>query len=147
MLPNVSKFCKNKSAHFQLATSFCKLLAIFRKNCVWRAVQRSVVYRSRRELSNAYLLAKIGFDTAENELCKVCRCRASSTIRSGPRRPGAPPPRLRLRRLGAPLRRPRRPLSTQAVIFRELFILFDFVLQFQIQVSQSFLRTYLSKRC
>ena len=28
--------------------------------------------RSRRELSNAYLLAKIGFDTAENEPCKVC---------------------------------------------------------------------------
>ena len=29
--------------------------------------------RSRRELSNACLLAKIGFDTAENEPCKVCR--------------------------------------------------------------------------
>ena len=29
--------------------------------------------RSRRELSNAYLLAKVGFDTAENEPCKVCR--------------------------------------------------------------------------
>ena len=29
-------------------------------------VQRSVLTRSRRELSNAYLLAKIGFDTAEN---------------------------------------------------------------------------------
>ena len=28
--------------------------------------------RSRRELSNAYLLAKIGFDTAENEPCQVC---------------------------------------------------------------------------
>ena len=28
--------------------------------------------RSRRELSNAYLLAKFGFDTAENEPCKVC---------------------------------------------------------------------------
>ena len=27
---------------------------------------------SRRELSNEYLLAKIGFDTAENEPCKVC---------------------------------------------------------------------------
>ena len=25
-----------------------------------------------RELSNAYLLAKFGFDTAENEPCKVC---------------------------------------------------------------------------
>ena len=28
--------------------------------------------RSRRELSNAYLLAKVGFDTAENEPRKVC---------------------------------------------------------------------------
>ena len=28
--------------------------------------------RSRQKLSNAYLLAKFGFDTAENEPCKVC---------------------------------------------------------------------------
>ena len=28
--------------------------------------------RSRRELSNEYLLAKFGFDTAENEPCKAC---------------------------------------------------------------------------
>ena len=28
--------------------------------------------RSRRELSNAYLLAKVGFDTAENEPFQVC---------------------------------------------------------------------------
>ena len=28
--------------------------------------------RSRRELSNAYLLAKFGFDTAENGPCQVC---------------------------------------------------------------------------
>ena len=27
-------------------------------------------YRSRREVSNDYLLAKFGFETAENELCK-----------------------------------------------------------------------------
>ena len=37
-----------------------------------RTVQKSAVCRSRRELSNAYLLAKIGVDTAENEPCKVC---------------------------------------------------------------------------
>ena len=37
-----------------------------------KAVQRSALCRSRRELSNDYLLAKFGFDTAENELCKVC---------------------------------------------------------------------------
>ena len=37
-----------------------------------RTVQRSALCRSRRELSNEYLLAKFGFDTAENEPCKVC---------------------------------------------------------------------------
>ena len=37
-----------------------------------RTVQRSELCRSRRELSNEYLLAKFGFDTAENEHCKVC---------------------------------------------------------------------------
>ena len=42
------------------------------KNQDWRAVQRRVLFRSRRELSNEYLLAKFGFDTAENEPCKVC---------------------------------------------------------------------------
>ena len=34
---------------------------------------RSALCRSRRELSNAYLLAKFGLDTAENEPSKVCR--------------------------------------------------------------------------
>ena len=32
-----------------------------------QTVQRSALCRSRRELSNADLLAKFGFDTAENE--------------------------------------------------------------------------------
>ena len=32
-----------------------------------KAVERSALCRSRRELSNEYLLAKFGFDTAENE--------------------------------------------------------------------------------
>ena len=36
-----------------------------------RTVQRSALRRSRRELSNAYLLAKIGVDTAENEPLEV----------------------------------------------------------------------------
>ena len=36
-----------------------------------KTVQRSAFCRSRRELSNAYLLAKFGFDTAENEPFKV----------------------------------------------------------------------------
>ena len=34
-------------------------------------MQRSALCRSRRELSNENLLAKIGVDTAENELLQV----------------------------------------------------------------------------
>ena len=37
----------------------------------WRTVQRSALCRSRRELSNDYLLDEIGVDTAENELLQV----------------------------------------------------------------------------
>ena len=51
---------------------FWQILAIFLKKCDFRAVQRSALCRSRRELSNEYLLEKFGFDTAENEPCKVC---------------------------------------------------------------------------
>ena len=36
-----------------------------------KTVQRSALCRSRRELSNAYLLAKIGVDTVENEPLEV----------------------------------------------------------------------------
>ena len=36
-----------------------------------RTVQRSALCRSRRELSNEYLLAKIGVDTAENEPLEI----------------------------------------------------------------------------
>ena len=43
-----------------------------------RSVQRSALCRSRRELSNEYLLANFGFDTAENEPCKVCPLSACS---------------------------------------------------------------------
>ena len=50
----------------------CIFAKIFDKNWDCRAVQRNALCRSRRELSNAYLLAKFGFDTAENEPCKVC---------------------------------------------------------------------------
>ena len=41
--------------------------------------------RSRRELSNAYLLAKFGFDTAENEPFQVCPLSAYRPPRSQPR--------------------------------------------------------------
>ena len=39
---------------------------------IFRAVQRRALCRSRRELSNAYFVAKFGLDTAENEPCQVC---------------------------------------------------------------------------
>ena len=38
-----------------------------------KEVHKSALCRSQRELSNACSLAKFGFDTAENEPCKVCR--------------------------------------------------------------------------
>ena len=36
--------------------------------------------RSRQELSNAYLLAKFGFDTAENEPSEVCVSKDKLTV-------------------------------------------------------------------
>ena len=48
-----------------------------------KPVQRSASCRSRRELSNKYILAKFGFDTSENEPSKVCPLSVSlSFIRS-----------------------------------------------------------------
>ena len=46
------------------------------------AKECSALRRSRRELSNEYLLAKVGFDTAENEPCKVCPLSAYRSSRS-----------------------------------------------------------------
>ena len=48
-----------------------------------KTVQKSALCRSRRELSNEYLLAKFGFDTAENEPCKVCPLSAYRSPRYG----------------------------------------------------------------
>ena len=45
-------------------------------------MERSALYRSRRELSNECLLAKFGFDTAENEPCKGCPLSAYRSPRS-----------------------------------------------------------------
>ena len=65
-------------------------------------MQRNALCRSRRELSNTYLLAKFGFDTAENEPLIVCtielqndslifsphavESRARKSVRRGPAR-------------------------------------------------------------
>ena len=43
-------------------------------------MQRSALCRSRRELSNAYLLAKFGSDTAENEPSEVCPIKWSQKV-------------------------------------------------------------------
>ena len=63
---------------------FANLLANFdKRKWDYRAVQRSALCRSRRELSNAYLLAKFGLDTAENEPCEVCpteQCRRQRQV-------------------------------------------------------------------
>ena len=45
-------------------------------------MQRNALCRSRRELSNEYLLAKIGVDTAENEPLQVCPLSAYRSPRS-----------------------------------------------------------------
>ena len=58
-------------------------------------MQRSALCRSQRELSNEYLLAKIGFDTAENEPAKfsqfyrILRRTSARTRSSRSRRPRA----------------------------------------------------------
>ena len=43
--------------------------------------------RSRQELSNEYLIAKFGIDTAENEPSKVCRRRSRGSARRPPSGP------------------------------------------------------------
>ena len=47
-------------------------------------MQRIALCRSRRELSNAYLLAKFGFDTAENEPCQICPIEPSRNAKPPP---------------------------------------------------------------
>ena len=70
---NFSKFLNIVPVVFYKILGY--FLAIFRKNLLkydFRAMQRNALCRSRREISNAYFLAKFRFDTAENEPCKVC---------------------------------------------------------------------------
>ena len=66
----VAKFSK-LAIFLKISQNFGKILAFLKKKRDFRAVQRSALCRSRRELSNAYLLAKFGCDTAENEPFKV----------------------------------------------------------------------------
>ena len=52
-----------------------------------KAVQRSALSRSRRELSNAYFLAKFRLDTAENEPCQVCPIEPGIRLHGLPHQP------------------------------------------------------------
>ena len=61
---------------------------------------RGALCRSRRELSNAYLLAKFSFDTAENEPCQVCPIECSERLH--PARPSRELPRILQRYRGGP---------------------------------------------
>ena len=60
-----------------------------------REVQRSALCRARRELSNAYLLAKFRFDTAPRT-SPLKSAQPSSA--AGPRLSAGPPPEVMLRR-------------------------------------------------
>ena len=52
--------------------NFCKTLDDnLLKFCEWSGAKEYQSDRSRQELSNEYLIAKMGFDTAENEPLKV----------------------------------------------------------------------------
>ena len=67
---NLKFFAKNRFEKLRISQIFWKFSQIlansinFLKKCDFGAVQRSASCRSRRELSNAYFLAKIHFDTA-----------------------------------------------------------------------------------
>ena len=72
LLANFATFCKKSAKNSAI---FNEKLEI-RERCKGfprflgfdsKTVQRSALCRSRRELSNDYLLVKFGFDTAENE--------------------------------------------------------------------------------
>ena len=61
----IGKNSKKFDENFEITSrERCKGVPNFRK-WIPKAVQRSAMCRSRRELSNEYLLAKFGFDTAD----------------------------------------------------------------------------------
>jgi len=62
-------FCKNLENRRKIAT-FCKKKKIC-KLWIWSGAKVYESCRFRKMLKNAYLAAKIGFDTADNEPSKV----------------------------------------------------------------------------
>ena len=76
ILTNLVKFGKDwifiyRFSNKNLSLEMFIFVYFFTQTDSTRTVQRSAFCRSQRELSNAYLLAKFGFDTAENEPFKV----------------------------------------------------------------------------
>ena len=59
-----AKFCEIPWKCLQILQKFDENLLKF---CEWSGAKEYQSDRSRQELSNEYLIAKIGFDTAENE--------------------------------------------------------------------------------
>ena len=62
-------FCEVPWKYLQILQK--SLTEIIAKHCEWSGAKDYQSDRSRQELSNEYLVAKIGFDTAENEPLKV----------------------------------------------------------------------------
>ena len=80
----ISFFCQHFAKFLQDFANFYKISKIsenfrkfwknssnFLKKCDFKAVQRSALCRSQRELSNAYLLANFGFDDDDDESLPV----------------------------------------------------------------------------
>ena len=64
--------CKNLRISLEMFANFAKSFdERLLKFCEWSGAKEYQSDRSRQELSNEYLVAKIGFDTAENEPLKV----------------------------------------------------------------------------
>ena len=84
-------------------------------------MQRSAFCRSRRELSNAYLLTTFGFDTAENEPCKVWPIAALAGSGSGVGERGASAPAAGAS-VGSAGRRPARRAGRRAGKVRSLLL-------------------------
>ena len=79
------KMLSTMSVNYKFPTNYEKIKETMFENCwqkksavhpvfrswIPQAVQKRVLCRSRRDVFNEYLVAKIGFDTEENEPCKV----------------------------------------------------------------------------
>ena len=70
-LAKKAKFWRILQNFAKIYKKTAKKISIFNEKNEIRERCKGVLCVDRRELSNDYLLAKFGFDTAENEPCKV----------------------------------------------------------------------------